>query len=168
VAQTFLVQQSLSWCIWVRWYLSLLCRADLKHVSDTIQSHIERCFAHVMDYGLYIGTMHSFAAAKTSGPAFRVETKSINKKKTEISVNTIPSLYLFYISVQAYCNIWRAFLSGSRNQEENNPSSSSPPPISPFLLFLLLALHLPNPCTPSSYFKLLLPLPSPTPSHPPV
>jgi hypothetical protein len=70
----------------------LVRRADLKHVSDTIQWYVERCFACVMDYGLCIGTMRSFAAAKTSGPALRIGTGSTNEKKTGISVDAVSSL----------------------------------------------------------------------------
>jgi hypothetical protein len=36
-------------------------------VSDTIQSHIERCFACVMDYDPYIGSMRRLQLPKLLG-----------------------------------------------------------------------------------------------------
>jgi hypothetical protein len=45
----------------------VVCRADLKHVSDIIQSRIERGFACVMDYGPCIGSMSRLQLPKLLG-----------------------------------------------------------------------------------------------------
>jgi hypothetical protein len=109
-----------------------------------------------MDYGPCIGTMRSFAAAKTSGPVFRIGTGRINEKKTGISVDAVSSL----IYSTARYKFTATYVGYSFQAQEVRKKTT-------LLLCLLLFLFLSpfffsshsvfySPCTPSVYFLFLL------------
>lgn len=103
-----------------------------------------------MDYGLCIGTMRSFAAAKTSGPALRIGTGSTNEKKTGISVDAVSSL-IYSTSQYKFIATYVGYSFQAQGVRKNQSfffvffSSSSSHPVfySPWTpsYFILLLLH---------------------------